>query len=125
MKFLVGVIAIGIVVASFSGFGLIRSLLFNQPAEQAINPVPPIVTPQPFSAAPNVKPWQADGQGSMEQQPNTNVDLIPVPTAAIPWPTFDPNIPVVTDFVVIIPSNDGINQTNNGFTTHSGLKGGK
>lgn len=124
MKFTVGIIAIGIVVASFSGFGLIRSLLFSQSAEQT-SQAQPLATPQPFHAAPNVKPWQGSDQGSVEQPGTNNVDLIPVPTAAIPWPTFDPNVPVVTDFVVVIPSDNGINQTNNGFTTHSGLKGGK
>lgn len=123
MKLTVAMIALGIVVASFAGFGLIRSLVFQStPATDQAQA--PLATPQPFQAAPNVKPWQAEGQGTVEQ-PNTNVDLVPVPTAAMPWPTFDPNIPVVTDFVVVIPSNEGINQTNNGFTTHSGLKGGK
>lgn len=122
MKLTVAMIALGIVIASFAGFGLIRTLIFQStPTDQALTP---LATPQPFQAAPNVKPWQADGQGTVEQ-PNTNVDLIPVPTAVLPWPTFDPNIPVVTDFVVVIPGSNGINQTNNGFTTHSGLKGGK
>lgn len=110
-------LSLGVPLAILASFSLMRATVFQPSALTQIQPAPT----SPWHTAPNVVPPQFNsGSGQSQSQ------LVPVPTAVEPWPTFDPNVPVVPDFVVVIPSNNDIQQSTRkgGYTTHSGLKGG-
>lgn len=120
-------LSLGIPLAILASFSLMRATTF-QPSATQVEPEgalfqPTPVPTSPWHSAPNVTPPQFNsGGGQSQSQP------VPVPTAVEPWPTFDPNVPVVPDFIVVIPSSNDIQQSTStsrgGYTTHSGLKGG-